>query len=554
MGSTAENSDVMPEKEKDIEQIGTPPSDEVHAGAEPELTLKTYLIAVSLMLAVFCVALDNTIIATAIPRITDQFHALDDVGWYASSYLLTTCAFQLFFGKLYSIFNVKWIFLIALFIFELGSLICGVAPNSKALIIGRAIAGLGSAGIFSGALIVISLTVPIRSRPAFLGAIGGMYGLASVAGPLMGGAFTNDVTWRWCFYINLPLGGITAVGVLFLLKLPEVVQRSKSMSWWQIFINLDPIGTTIFVPAVVCLLLALQWGGSQYNWSNYRIILCFILFAILLFIFIGAQIVLKDKATVPVRVATQRTIAFGSVFAFCLGSSFFIFIYFLPIWFQAIKGTSPVRSGIDNIPTILSNVVGITVAGGMTTKFGHYAPFVIASSIIMPIGAGLLTTLRVNSPIGHWLGYQILYGIGIGLGFQQTVTAVTVVLPMADIAVGTAYVLFIQLLGGAVLVSAAQNVFTKDLIEKLSALDIPNFNPEVVVKAGATTLRSIVSSEQLPAVLEAYNQALVKVFQVGLIVSCLAILGAVRMEWKSVKGQQMAAPVPELATTEEEES
>lgn len=140
---------------------------------------------------------DNTIISTAIPRITDQFKALDDVGWYGSSYLLTTCAFQLIFGKLYTFFSIKWTYLVALFIFELGSFICGIAPTSEALIVGRAIAGLGSAGIFSGAILIVSKTVPLRQRPTYTGLIGAMYGIASVAGPLLGGVFTDKVTWRW---------------------------------------------------------------------------------------------------------------------------------------------------------------------------------------------------------------------------------------------------------------------------------------------------------------------------------------------------------------------
>lgn len=161
-------------------------------------TWKSIIILIALCLAVFCMALDNTIIATAIPRITDEFKALGDVGWYASAYLLTTCSFQLLYGKIYTYASIKWTFIVCVIIFEIGSAICGAAPSSTALIVGRAIAGLGAGGLFSGGLLIIAHTVPLQKRPIYTGLVGGMYGIASVAGPLLGGVFTDSyLTWRW---------------------------------------------------------------------------------------------------------------------------------------------------------------------------------------------------------------------------------------------------------------------------------------------------------------------------------------------------------------------
>lgn len=202
---------------------------------------------------------------------------------------MTTASFQLLFGKFYTFFSIKYVYLIAIGIFEFGSLICGVAPNSTALIVGRAISGLGSAGIFSGALIIVAYSVPLVKRPMYSGFIGGMYGIASVAGPLLGGVFTDKATWRWCFYINLPIGAITMVVIFFFFKAPERTEVA-SIGWKARIKDFDLYGTAAFLPAIICLLLALQWGGTKHPWGDWRIILLFVFFAILISAFIAIQV------------------------------------------------------------------------------------------------------------------------------------------------------------------------------------------------------------------------------------------------------------------------
>ncbi|KAL4883844.1 major facilitator superfamily domain-containing protein [Aspergillus karnatakaensis] len=511
-----------------------------HADEEPEpkypSLFKLVLITTGLCLAVFCLALDNTILTTAIPKITDDFQSLSDVGWYGSAYFLTTCALTLVFGKLYTFYPIKWTFLAALGFFELGSLICGVAPNSVALIIGRAIAGIGAAGLFAGAILIISQSVPLRQRPIYTGAISGMYGIASVAGPLMGGAFTDHLSWRWCFYINLPLGGLTLAFILFFFKTKESVKTTASFK--EQISQMDPLGSLFFMPGIICLLLALQWGGSEYAWNSARIIALFVVFGVLIGIFIIVQCFSGDNATVPRRVSKDRNIWGASLFAVCLGASFFTILYFLPIWFQAIKGASATKSGIMNLPMLLSSVIFAMLSGVFTTYTGYYTPCMYICPILMTIGAGLLTTFTPHTGSAEWIGYQIILGSGIGLGLQQPLMVVQATLPKEDIPTGTALIIFAQTLGGALFISVAENVFHNQLIKNLIS-QAPMVDAHAVVNVGATMIRQAVPAEALPAVLSAYNDALTQTFYVGVALAAITLLGALPVQWVSVKGKKI---------------
>lgn len=445
--------------------------------------------------------------------------------------MLTGCSFQLIMGRVYTFYNPKWVFINSIALFEIGSAICGAAPNSTAFIIGRAVAGTGSSGIFSGAMIIIMNLVPLHKRPILQGFMGAVFGISSVLGPLMGGAFTTKVTWRWCFYINLPVGGFAVAILVLILHIPGA--KKAGTPWRQQVAQLDPIGTISFVSGIVCLLLALQWGGSTYAWGNGRVVALLVLFVVCISVFLGVQIWKKEAATVPPRIVMQRSIAAGMWSQFCVGSAMMTMVYYVPIWFQAIRDVSAIKSGIDILPLILALVVSSIFAGFLVNKIGYYTPFMIANGVLMSIGAGLITTWTPDTMHAKWIGYQFLFGFGLGMGMQQASLAAQAVLSRKDAPIGVALVMFCQQFGGAIFVSVGQSVFTNELIKGLR--NVAGISSAVVVNTGATSIRNVVDPSNLRGVLVAYNGALTKTFTVSLALSCLSIIGSLCIEWKNIK-------------------
>jgi len=325
--------------------------------------------------------------------------------------------------------------------------------------------------------------------------------------------------------------------VATMLRIPVQPGRTK-LSFTERLKDIDLIGASVLVPAVVCLLLALQWGGATYPWNNSRIIGLFVGFGCLILIFIYIQIRLGDRATLPPRILRQRTVAFMSTFGFFFGAGFFVLVFYLPIYFQSVKGVSATRSGIEILPLMLSAVLASIITGGLITVFGQYAPFLIASAAMSAIGVGLLTTFSVNTSFSHWFGYQVLTGLGVGAGFQVPLMAVQTVLPLEDIPIGTACVIFTPTLGGSLFISVAQTVFQNGVIKGTEKF-VPSLDPHMLLEVGATQIRQLLVklgiTDQLPAVLNAYMVGLVDVYRVSLGCGVAAFAATLFVEWKNVK-------------------
>jgi len=512
---------------------------------------KLVTLVIALCLAVFLVALDQTIIATAIPKITDHFNSISDIGWYGSAYFLTSTSLQPTFGRIYKVFNVKTVFLIAIGIFELGSLVCAVAPSSTALIVGRAVAGMGVGGIFSGALVIIAQTLPLQKRPMIFGVFGAMWGVASIAGPLLGGVFTDKVSWRWCFYINLPIGAVSVIVVFLILHLKRDPKDSEK-SYIDRIKELDLIGASLLIPGIICLLLAVQWGGNQYAWNSSRIIGLFVGAGLLLILFVGSQIYLGDKATLPPRILKQRTVGAASAFVFFFGAGIFAMMYYLPLYLQSVKGSSPTRSGIQILPLMLSSVLTSILAGVYVTFVGYYTPLIIFSSALMTVGAGLITTFDIDTVFGKWFGYQIVMGLGAGVGFNVPLVAIQTVLPMEDIPIGSVCVMFFQSLGGGRFIDVAQSVFQNGLLDGLKKY-ASELDPQLMVHTGATAIRGVLKQtgreDQLRPAIMAYVNGLKDSYRVVVSVFAVAFIMACLFEWKSVKkeGEKGKDQTPAMA-------
>lgn len=414
--------------------------------------------------------------------------------------------------------------------FEAGSAICGAAPNSVIFIVGRAIAGMASAGIFTGCMLMFMI-VPLHKRPMFQGLFGLVFGISSVMGPLVGGALTGALTWRWCFWLNLPVGAVSFI-MMFLWWNPPQPEVPPASVMTHIK-RLDPIGTMFLVPAIVALLLALQWGGSIYAWGNPIIIALFIIFAVLIFSFGTVQVLKPETATIPPHVIMQRSVYFGTIFTFFIAGAMLMCIYFIPIWFQTAQGVDPLRSGIYTLPLVLSLVVSSMLSGIATQKIGYYVPSMILAPCIMAVGTGLMSTFQPQTPSAYWIAYQFLTGFGLGFGMQTAGLAVQTVLPMEDVSTGIAINFFAQQLGGAVFTSVGQAILSNLLVGELAGVD--GLDPQRIVRGGITALLRSAPPEIVPIIAGAYNYACTKIFLAAMGITFGALIAACFMEWKSIK-------------------
>lgn len=536
--------------------LPTPPTDEDYVYPTG---FKLALAIAPVVLVAFLMLLDTSIVATAVPRITTEFHSLPDVGWYGSAYLLANCALQPSTGKLYTYLNAKWTFLAFLGLFELGSLLCGVANSSKMLIVGRAVAGLGASGIMNGAFTIIANCLPIHKRPLYLGVMMAVAQFGIVLGPIIGGALTQYTTWRWCFYINLPAGAVVAV-LLVLTAIPSRHTKIEGgLTVTALLRKLDLFGFVLFAPAIIQCLLALEWGGVTYAWRDSRIIGLFCGAAGTLAAFLAWEYHVGDKAMIPFSMMRQRIVWSSCLVMFFFFGAMLSAAFYLPIWFQSVRGATPTLSGVYLLPMIGAQMVMAVISGflgrwpttfcnpfailmrSLVGRLGYYLPWAIGGGALVSIGSGLFSTFSPVTSTAKWVGYEILAGAGRGCSMQMPIIAIQNTLPPSQNSVGMSTLVFFQTFGGALFLAVADTDFTSSLVKELTNIS-PPVNVRAIVVAGATGFRDITTTAELPAVLLAFNTALRNTFYLGAGACVALFIFSWGLGWKSVKKPKVVKP------------
>ncbi|QRV80260.1 major facilitator superfamily transporter [Ceratobasidium sp. AG-Ba] len=503
------------------------------------------LVFVGMLMSILLVALDQTIVATALPIIASKFDAFNQVTWIASAYFLTQAGCMLTYGQLLAIAPTKWVYLSAIVLFEIGSLFCAVATTMEFLIFGRAFAGVGAAGIFVSVLSIIAQVTRLEQRPVLFGSFGAVFALASVIGPLLGGAFTDHVSWRWCFYINLPFGAITVVTIVFLIpKRPAMggteYDNKTSLQKW---LGLDWAGSILALGMVTALLLPLQWGGNEKPWNDKVVIALFCVFGVLLIAFVGWEIYKGDRAILRTAMFRRRTQIGTCLEAFFVMLALLLGTYYLPVYFQVTKGHSATKSGIDILPFMLSVVVAAGLSGGVINATGRFWPFLVGSPLLISVGAGLLYTLDVNSGSGKEIGYQIILGLGVGGALQNTVIAIQAEYANEEelIPQGSSLVTFTQLIGGIIGIAIAGSVLANQLGKYLFlyAPDLPE-GVSMAVRQSVSVIFTL-PQEQRDVVIRAYLKALNTVFLIGVPTGALASLSGFLVKNYNLKAMGIKA-------------
>ncbi len=473
-----------------------------HGGREPRMTEKLthrqiLLIYSGLMLAMLLAALDQTIVSTALPTIVGDLGGLNRLSWVVTAYLLASTITQPVYGKLGDLYGRKRLFQFAIVLFLIGSALCGLSQNMDELIGFRALQGLGAGGLMVGALAIIGDIVPPRERGRYQGYMGGVFAIASVVGPLIGGFFVDNLSWRWCFYVNLPVGVVALAVIAVVLHHPSERHSHR----------IDYEGAVALALGAGLTTLGLTWGGTQYPWTSWQVIGCFAVGAAS----VVAFVVIERHAAepiIPLKLFRNDIFRVCSVMSLLVGMAMFGSLVYLPLFFQVVHQVTATQSGLWLLPLMGGLLVSSIAGGRAISKLGRYRAFPIAGTALIAVGMFLLSRIGVTTPyLFIALGMTVL-GVGLGLVMPVLVLAVQNAVPAADMGTATSASTFFRSIGGVFGVAIFGAIFSNRLAYWLPR----NLPPSAHVNAKAALALLHESPAQLAKLPPAIHSGLIEAF------------------------------------------